>query len=438
MKAVQVHRQGGLTLVELLVSMAIFSLLGVFLFTLTSQSLEMYRRANGGAEYRDRFDSAARLLSEDLRCLYAGDPEGGGPKTRLLSSYDRRPPLIPVDASTLAPGETPPEPERVAEEYAEGDPRRFMLRFVRTWRGGEDGDTISRFAGTYAEQEAYVDGVDDGAESRAELERAAAKKRLAGERPAAIDGKVAPGLKATAGLQEVLWFIDQGPEDAPGSFTLYRAVRSPIGGEGSFFATDFDGRMNPDWVAKHASAVISGVARFGLLFWGQNTEEWEATRALDGAFLGKRAHRGGELVWDSTRSAQAGFGLHVGGASAELWEDDVFPSRAMLVLSLAPDGGEPESVLVGAVSAAQDKFSISNLGSIEETIDSGSAYLRIDEEWIAVEALQGTQLETRRGARGTIPARHDPGSSVLIPREFRKVVEMPASRSWFSGGGAGR
>lgn len=427
--------EAGLTLIELLVSMAIFSLLGVFLFTITSQSLEMYRKANGGSDYRDRFDAVARQLSEDLRCLHAGDPTGGGPKTMLRASYDRRPPLIVADEESVPMGQTPPEPERVAEAFADGDPRRFMLRFVRTWRGGEEGNTVSRFAGTYTDQESYVDGVDDRAESRVDIERAAAKKRMAGERVAEPEETPPPGLKPTLGLQEVLWFLERAQDDPPGTFTLYRAVRSPVGGRDSFFAAGLDDRMNPEWIERHASPIVSGVARFGLVFWGQNTEEWRTQDVLDGAYLGKKSNRAAELHWDSTRGIDAAFGLHVGGGSRQAWEDDVFPSRAMMVLSLAPEGGEPESTLVGGLSGGASKFQVSNPGPLEDLIEAGKAYVRIDEEWIAIEAADGNRLEGRRGARGTTEARHDPGAEVMIPREFRKVVDMPAARSWFQNGG---
>ncbi|MEZ6196099.1 MAG: prepilin-type N-terminal cleavage/methylation domain-containing protein [Planctomycetota bacterium] len=426
----------GLTLVELLTAMTIFTVLGLFLFTLTSQSLEIYRKASGGSDQLDRFDLASRRLSEDLRCLSLGDPEGGGPKTRLLATWNRRPALVPLEEG--AEVEAGAERPRVEDDFRPGDPRLFMLRFVRTLPGGENGDTVSRFAGTYADQEAFIDGEDDRAESRADFESDAARRRLSGQDVPPAPENLAPGLRPTAGLQEVLYFLDREPGEAPGRYTLYRAVRSPVGGPESFFASDVDDRLNRPWIEAHASAVVSGVLRFGLLFWSQNTEDWDAERALDGQFLGSRDHRGAELWWDSTRGLHSEFGLHLGAASTTVLDDDVFPARALLGLALGPEGEEPEAALVGDLGAELNRATISNAGALAERLESGTAYVRIDDEWLAVEEVDGNRLSVRRGARGTAAVRHAAGAPVAIPREFRRAIELPASRSWFSGGGSVR
>ncbi|MEE9392879.1 MAG: prepilin-type N-terminal cleavage/methylation domain-containing protein [Planctomycetota bacterium] len=429
----QIELERGLTLIELIVAMALFSVMGLFLFNLMARSLEIYRGSSQSAEFYDKFDSVSRQLEDDLRCTWIGDPEGRGPKSVFLADYDRK----------YVPSETSEEKEAAAARNAwtADDPRSFALRFIRTFPGGENSTTLGRFAGTYSDQEMYLDGVDDDVESRADAINAESRERLenGGSQPRNIKSRrqgskpPEPGLLAPRGLMEVLYFLDRGENDTPGTFTLYRAIRSPTGGVGSFLAPGFLRRMSPEWIVAHAVPVVSGLAHFGIVFWTQDTKEWDLERALDrGAKAAARGNIGSEARWDSTRSRSKAFGMYRGEDSAQVWEDDVFPVRAQLVMTFLREGrGEGEARTLGATSRTARRLQISNRKIFKEWDRGGPRFLQVGSEWMEVVGAEGRELEVLRGIRRSVPQKHESGTDVRVGRRFKKVVQIPAHRAAF-------
>ncbi|MCB9831976.1 MAG: prepilin-type N-terminal cleavage/methylation domain-containing protein [Planctomycetes bacterium] len=422
----------GVTLIELLVAMTIFSVLGIFLFSLMRNSLSIYRSSNASGELYDKFDQAVGVLEDDLVATAVGDPEGAGLKLEFRLSHDR--PWVPpteaqADQASLA-----------RNQFAAGDPRSFLLRFVRSFPGGELNDTIGRFAGTYADAEAVIDGVDDLEESRAREILDRRRKGLSTNEDEKDEQNRKPGLKPPANLMEVMYFLDRGPEDLAGTFTLYRAIRSPVGGEGSFFDQRTIERMTPAWVEAHATPLVSGVLFFGVVLWGQNTTSWATDRCLDGEGLGARGAREiAELWWDSSRSRYDAFSLNRGQASAGYFEDDVFPAKAQIVLTVVPEGiEEPDARLLTPLNAQGKNLRVDDPELFDPAGGEAPGYFRIDDEWFKLRSASGRDLVVNRGARQSTAAKHDAGQPVLVGRTFRVTVDIPAHRSWFRGPGEKR
>lgn len=418
----QIRRAGGLTLIELLVAMTIFSVLGLYLFTLMRDSLAIYRGSRGSGELYDKLDQSLLPLEDDLSCVYVGDPEGPGYKARFLLTHDR--PYVPPEGASGAATK--------AQDRAPGDPRSFLLRFVRTFPGGELNSTVGRFAGTYGEGKEYIDGVDDLAQSRAREIVAGKQSEDSGQKP--------PGLRAPGGLMEVMYFLETTVTDEPGTYTLFRAIRSPVGGPGSFFNTATIQRMSPEWVDIYAQPVASGIAFFGMVCWGQNTVEWETDRVLSGASIqAGNGNQMSELWWDSTRGLHSQFGLHRGAGSGQRWEDDVFPSRAQFVMTFLEEGSAgPEATLLQPVPTAHRNVRISNPSLFEELEAGGPRFLRVDDEWMEVTDVSGRDLRVRRAVRETSSASHAGGAAVRVGRTFVKTIEIPANRTYFRGPGEGK
>ena len=411
----------GLTLVELLVAMSIFSVLGLFIFTLLRGSLNIYQQARSTGELFDKFDNTVSRLADDLTCVTVGDPSGSGAKVKFLSTWERE---------WVAPeGVKPTERALRDQARAAGDSRRFLLRFVRTFPGGELENTVGRFAGTYAGGEAWIDGLGDLAESRAPSRAEpsdVAETNAEDQRP---------GLRAPNNMAEVMYFLESGPDDIPGTATLFRATRSPVGGTGSFFLQSTIEAMSPEWIDSFAEPVSTGIAYFAVIFWGQETTEWETTRVLDGQGL-RSSNAGasglGELVWDSTRGTVTRFGLFRGTGSATIFDDDVFPRRARIVMTVVEESVDgADARLVGGAASRTRTIQVTKPELFE---DGGARFLRVDNEWMEVESVTGRTLRVRRGARRTAVSNHDGGAPVLVGRTFEREIEIPAWRSFFAGG----
>ncbi|HGY89677.1 MAG TPA: prepilin-type N-terminal cleavage/methylation domain-containing protein [Planctomycetes bacterium] len=411
-------RRSGITLIELMVAMSIFSVLGLFVFVLMRQSLGIYRSARGGGELNDKMDQTLRLLEEDLRCTWIGDPDGRGVTAPFFLSHDR--------VSVLVAPEGEESGNVATKTYAAGDPRSLLLRFARTYPGSERESTLARFAGTRPGPEAYIDGVNDLEESGALLD------------PKKQSGPTPPGLLPPENLMEVAWYLDRGPTDAAHTYTLYRVFRSPMGGKDSLLQKDPSKIMTAEWLEAHASPVVTGILYFGLVCWSQNTKEWREEEVLSGGGLGRKPNDWSELWWDSTRGLYEPFGLGVGGASLGDTEDDVYPKRLRIVVTFAPEGAASTASLVGDVGTRERNVRISDPELFAE-LDAGRGprHLRIEDEWMEVVAADGPDLQVRRGVRGTPPARHVSGSAVLAGRTFRRDLIVPAGRSFFRRAGEG-
>jgi len=426
------HLSQGVTLVELMVAMSIFSVLGLFLFTLTKGSLDIYQSVRSSGEFHSNMDQVLLTLEDDLICTWSGDGEAGGAPAWFFLTHDRQ---FVVDE-----GEVLGEAAAAANVFSSGDPRSLLLCFTRTFPGGELNNTASRFAGTYTDGQVYMNGFGDVAKSRAaKLRRVVLPSDDDEEDPIqAYQNIQPPGLLPPGGLQEVAYFLQGQKGEIPGLMTLYRATRSPVGGAGSLGAPTASAQFSNSWIQQNASPITSGIIWFGLVCWSQHTRSWEEEKVLDGQGLGRDGPtEWAELWWDSTRARHGAFGLHRGASSANNPEDDVFPRRVRLVVTLARDGDAADARLAGRINASTRLVRITNVEALDPD-DVRSRYLRIGNEWMEVLSVSGSELTVARGVRSSGAVRHENGEPVLIGRTFVHDIEIPASRAYFQGPGEAR
>ena len=204
----------GFTVMEIVVAMGIFIVLGAALITILRQGLALWRTGETKKEAHERANFILSYLREDLANTYS--KVGGSMPIRFLCDLE------------------PESDERGVQ--------RQRLRFVRT-RRGESQHPIGSQGGRVLESDQYFDHFGDVEEARSGY------------------------LRAGAGLQEILYTLDPDPD----STTLWRGVRSPPGGADSLMAAAW----NPNWVEERCHELASGVLHLEFRFWTQYTSTWD-------------------------------------------------------------------------------------------------------------------------------------------------------------------
>ncbi|MHC4861701.1 MAG: PulJ/GspJ family protein, partial [Planctomycetota bacterium] len=175
------RRAGGFTLVELMVAMSLFLVLGTALVALLTNAFDFLRAGTAGSEVADKGADFLRPFTMDLENVLTERGLDPGPSSiRFHSDF------VPV-------------PEKIGTDK-EVDFLAQRLVFVRSTTS-EAADPLGRQAGMKSGADAYIDGKDDLAEAK--------------------DGK----LRAPGGMQEISYMTLAGSE--PGVLSLYRAARSP-------------------------------------------------------------------------------------------------------------------------------------------------------------------------------------------------------------------
>ena len=202
-----------MTLVELLVALALLTLLGGTLTYMMHQSVRGWRKAESRRKAFEEAQLVLRSLRADFRAVFAA----AQPHEDSLNSV-----------------------RFVCDIDAQG---RQRLGLVRTCGFG-DSDPLGSLGGSQMGADAYLDGNAD--------------------REEAFTGRLLPG----GGLQEVLYAFD------PTACTmLRRGARSPVGGEGSLFAIDVVD--NPQRLRQQSLVLSTRVLYLGLALWSGSTRKWD-------------------------------------------------------------------------------------------------------------------------------------------------------------------
>jgi len=211
-------------------------------------------------------------------------------------------------------------------------------------------------------------------------------------------------LLAGEGLEEIIYSMRGSGE----SRTMWRGVRSPIGGAGSLFAldprTEKQGALK-DQLASVAMPLAEGVLHFGFEAWDPaSTLAWDLPPGSAGAPV---------LVWDSARRA------------------GVFPELLRLTLVLAADPLLGRSTrLAEDISGGANRLAVENVRLLPDPT-AANPYILIDDEWIRYgrRNLESGHLEDlTRGRRGTMPKSHKSGSRIEQGYSFTSVLSVRASR----------
>jgi len=397
------------TLIEILIAMSLFTLIGFAVVAMMRTGADMWMRGTRGSEQEDRIEQSLPRLEEDLRMV-----------------------LVPVQHDRIPFDPQNPDPERVpdalppANRFLSGymtyhmrdrEVRCRYIAFVRDIAGLGELETYASRAGTNSQADAYIDGKDDEAEFKA-------NRHL-----------------PTGGAVEVLW-IWLPDRNRLGLGTVYRAYRTPVGGPGSLLDP-----KNYDTFEKLREKVnlqprFQDVLLFDVLFWTQYTTTWEwdsgepriTCRPTDPSQLTASARVcGPSRTWDSTRGlfplqGSGGFRLAKGKASFNFSADDIWPRMMRVEFALLDESTR----LAGPLGSADRSFSVlaTDFATGRGALDG--QLMKIGREWVRLVGRSGRardefELEDR-GLRGSAAVAHGEGTPVYYGRVFDLTISIPSFR----------
>lgn len=369
----------GFTLLELLIAMSLFMVLGTALIALVTRAIGFLEVGTGGAELQDKGGDILRPFESDMQnVLVERSLAPGAPEIRFYCDF------VAVDS----------------DGNGENDYLAQRLAFVRS-SNQEAVDPVARRAGTTPGGAAYLDGKLDAEE--------------------AANGE----LKAVGGAMEVLYMAV--PEDAenPGLLTIYRGTRAPVGGAGSL--------LDPETVKtiadlkRVAQPLMSGVLHFGVKFWTAQTSSWDIS-------MGGLGSGAPSLTWDSTRGilpggrGTEGFALARGTDSLVDPRDDVSPRKVHVTFVVDRTGRDAKAAdLVGGIDDRQRDISVAPSTSF--ATDSNVDFIKVGTEWVEYSARLDEQFTARqRGARNTTAVSHKNGAKVRAGHTVETVILVPSYR----------
>lgn len=411
----------GFTILELLIAMAIFSVLGTMVVYFMQNSLDIFYTGTRESAQLDRMDTVVPQVIDDLRGIYVGD--------------DWRQPYTPSEEMLLGSNTAPPPPPPpVAVRLRAG----YVFLQAPRVSGAEGGTAQPELACPFF---AFV--VADAAEWSHKL------KRKAGETPA--EGAVAmtpasesPDARylATGGLMEVLW-IAVPREDEPGILDLYRGWRAPIGDPDK---TLLDPR---NFNTREKIAAACRVREKGLLHFGVTWRRVFATSWDAGGALGDSSETVPYVgpAWDSTRAFNLAkedpnwrAPLMLGPSSLPDPSDDIFPAFVRIEVALAARGKYSDTrgdvdLMVG-LGESDTRLTVSDPDRLLGSDLGTTRYLKIGTEWLEYD-VGGVdpitrEIRVRRGVRGTKALAHRAGAKVFAGDSARTELRLPVYRDRYA------
>lgn len=394
------RRERGFTMLELMMAMTIFSLLGMIVVMLMQQGMTIFVQGTRDSVLQDRMDT-------------------------VLPQIQRRLEIVSLPASFAPPPPPPPEEERLAgAEWKEPPPVTVRLRSaIVVPRDQPEGPLKDRQC-FYAAWVADVSG-----------DRSDEFLRLAGERtgpdlqdyvPAARERPDPDAaFKPSGGRMEICYVAIPDDPDFPALLTLYEGFRSPVGGVDSLLDP-----ANLDTIREireRCRPIAKGILHFGILWRRVFATDWTLSKGR----VGEREPYVG-WAWDSTRALDKTFSLFVDRLSLGDPSDDIFPAWARLEITLMGPTtlglGRGETSLSAHISDSDRSITV-----LHPTRLTGPGpddrFLKIDGEWIAyrvskVDAIGGKITGVERGQRNTKKSSHEGGADVYVGLESRRDVRL--------------
>jgi prepilin-type N-terminal cleavage/methylation domain-containing protein len=403
---------GGFTLLELLVAVAIFSILGSSAVFMMRQAANMFSVGARDTEMSDRQDTLLPEVMADLARLAI--PDG----------FD--PPILPQeDGSGQAP--LPPAPVVVrlrsgtvvlrdqADPTLKGYPCPYIAFVILT--GDEAHDARLKTAGDLP-----ASGEQAKPYTKSELEKSSA----------------VTVFKPTGGLMTVCWIAAPMDAQRPSVLTLFRGFQSPVGGNDSLLdPASFDtvAELRARFEKKHEGVLHFAVTwrRAGVSDWNAGTDKGSGD---DTPYVGP--------VWDSTRALEKTWPLFREPASLSDPSDDLFPQFARLEAALIPPalGGykRGDTQLTESLSVDSVRVGVAALDTLLAP-GGGERFLKIGTEWMRYDATRidpvaGT-VPVERGQRGTTRTAHEAGAEVWVGQAATTAFPLPVwrDRTFRRGGG---
>lgn len=379
----------GFTMMELLMAMAIFSMLGLTVVILMRQAMTVFTSGTRGGLLQDRMATTIPQIEHSLKLV------------SLPASFDP-PRAPPTEEDEMAEVEyTPPPPVRtrlrstyvVMRDTPEG-PLKGLPCYFGAWVediSGKRGDPLLRLAGDRT-------GPD-----------------LRDIAPEEIDQATEDTMfKPSGGAREVCYVAVPEDPDHPAILTLYRGWRSPVGGEETLLEPENLDTLEK--VRRRCRKITQGVLHFGITWRRVFAENWDPTSGRVGEtepFVGP--------IWDSTRALDKTFALYKDETSLGDPSDDIFPAWARLQITLAAPSAvgykRGETYLADSVGAEVQTIRVANARAITAP-GPNDRYLKVDGEWMryrvsGVNAALGS-VRVERGVRNTLAAPHDAEADVYV------------------------
>jgi len=360
-----------------MIAMSLFLVLGTALVALLTRSLDFLDAGAGGTELQDK--------ANDFLIPFKTDVEGvvverslmpGVPAARFQSDF--------VDIDSNGDGTN--------------DYRAQRLVFVRS-NSREGSDSVARMSGSKPGADAYMDGKGD------------------------VEEAEAGSLRALRGMEEVLYIALPDDPGNPGLLSLYRATRSPPGGEGTLF----DARSAAS-IKAVAQPLLKGVLHFGVAFWTPRSTTWDTSYSGVG---------GGApiLTWDSTRGVlPAGrnpgrneFPYARGKKSFDDPRDDISPRSLRVTFVFQRTGRDgDEGMLMRDLDESGRSAVVDN-----SSFAAGAAldFIKIGPEWMSFASRTDEAFSlSSRGARGTVSGSHERGGRVRAGASVVRTIMIPSYR----------
>jgi len=361
----------GLTLVEVMITLMIFVTLAGFTVMTVREVVAQWTL---GERRRVLYEKAAGVLdimADDIRLAVTREPAGVTEnKVRFIGDYD-------------------------------AESRQQRLVFVRSFESGPE-RAITFNAGDGKPNDMVLKPAADGSGvAAAEQDPATAKGGDAEE----YTGLKVGDFKALGGMAMIAYFANKQ--------TLYRVIHAPV-------PLAFKEQLTP----QNAQALATDALYLGFDYWSQNTQGWDMPK-------NSARNSGPERIWDSTRAISEApfnhFSLHRGPDSADDADDDVFPEKVRITVTV--DSPMPRCVYATLLEKTADTtggliFASSTKGFNDG--DDQDPFILIDEEWLHYrnKTAEGFEID-QRGARGTLAKGHAVGAVIRQGRTFRRVVYIP-------------
>lgn len=404
--APSMSRRGGFTLLEIMIAMSLFTVIGLGVVMLMRAGVEMYVQGSEGSLQEDRLEQSLPRLEDDLRHVLVPRQVDRIPFDKKNPDPQEQPDPLPPENRFLSAYQT--------YKFGDKDVACRYIAFVRDTTGLGEVEIYADRAGQNARADAYIDGVDDEKEFR--------------------ENRHLP----TGGAAEVLyiWLPD---EKRIGVGAVYRAYRTPIGGERTLLDPGNYDTIEEVSRLVQRQPVFQDVILFDVHFWTQWTTHWDWTPAQPAVTRppGDLAELksgslpcGPSLTWDSTRGILPleTFKLSKGAPSLVFSSDDIWPHGVRVAYALA----ETQSSLARNFGASDQEFVVhagdfaTGRGEIKDVL------MKVGTEWVRVAGRDASRRDTfridSRGQKQTTTVSHAMGEPVYFGRVFDFTIPIPSFR----------
>lgn len=396
----------GYTLLELLIAMSIFAILGTSAVVMMRQGATLFSAGTRENELSDRGDTLLPPILADLARLQIPD------------AFDPVPP--PPTAEQLGSSRPPPLPPPVVQQLRSG-----LLKL----REAADTNLRSFPCPWFA---FVVSTGDEGHDARL---------RRAGDPPAAGDAPK-PYVKAevdkagrdtifraTGGAMEVCYICVPLDPAHPAILTMFRGYRAPVGGAESLLdPANFDTLTK---IRQRFDLRHQGLLYLGVTWRRANASSWDAAAGRgagsDLPYVGP--------VWDSTRGYDKDWPLFREAASVRDPSDDLFPQYVRLEATIAAAGisgyGRGDTRLVSPIGADDTALEVE---SVTALLGPGpdDALLKVGMEWMGYRKSRvdadKRKVPVERAQRGSAKGAADAGADVYAGQTVRTVMPLPVWR----------